>query len=166
MLDLRGMYGTEIAHVKGLKFVELKPIKKRNTGSFSAVLYPEDAERLRAAGWDIKEYVRPSDPEGPVEYSISVYVSYYDTEGNLKGDDWIPHISQDTDGVRTFLTADEVANLGDYRFSDASIVINPSRKKKDPNKCTAYLEQGLFYLDPNPPTSSTGYVDRWANKYQ
>lgn len=166
MLNLNAMYGTEIEHVKGLKFVDLKPLKKRNSGSFNAILYPEDAERLKAAGWDIKEYVRPIDPDGPIEYSIPIYVNYYDMEGNLKPENYIPHISQDADGVRTFLSPDEVANLGDYRFIDAALVINPNRKKKDPNRVTAYLDQALFYLDTNPPTSATGYVDRWADRYK
>jgi hypothetical protein len=158
-MNINEMYGTEIAHVKGLKFVQLTPLKKRNTGSFSAVLYPEDAERLRNLGWKIKEYVRPSDPDGPVEYSISIYVSYYDQNGNLKEEDWIPHISQDTDGIRRFLSPEEVSELGEYRFVDAAFVINPSKTG------TAYLEQGLFYLDTNPPKSQNGYVDRWADRY-
>lgn len=161
------MRNTIIDKVKGVKFVHLSPeIPRRTTASLNLILYPEDAEKLKELGWTIKEWKNPNSvEEDDVEYSITVYISYFDADGKLKSEDRLPRISQVIGTSRTFIGPDVVAGLQNLQIINVKAMINPYRSRKDPTKVTAYAKQMVFEIDPYSSSVDGDFVDAFAEDY-
>ena len=164
MIDKSKLYDTPIDHVKFIpsRFIDFNFTERTGRGSFKVELYPEDAERLKKAGWNVSEYKNPNYPDSDVRYSINIVVKFRGT-----GEDSTPYVFVAEGRTRRRLYQDTVYNnLKDARFSDAHIVINPYfYDQSDPTKFSAYASEVTFDLDTNSPKPERHFNNRYGSMY-
>ena len=84
--------------------------------NFCVLLSPEDGDKLKELGWNVR-YLNPRDPEdGPIPY-LQVTVEY--DKGRP------PKIEQITERGKTVLDKDSVSNLDWAEFEKVDLCLNP-----------------------------------------
>ena len=166
MINKNELYNTPIDHVRRIRWLDFENTERSGRGSFAAELYPEDAERLRNAGWNVSEYQNPNYPDSDVIYKLTIYINYREKDGTPRNEERTPHVFIAEGRTRRRLYEDTIyETLKDARFSDAHIEINPNFSKKDPGKFTAYASEATFDLDTNSPKSQRQFNNRYGDMY-
>lgn len=166
MINKNELYDTPIDHVKKIRWLDFKDTLRSGRGSFVAELYPEDAEKLRKAGWNVSEYQNPNYPDSDIIYKLPIYINFREKDGTLRNEDRTPHIFVAEGRTRRRLYEDTLNDtLKDARFEDAHIVINPNFSKTDPTKFTAYASEVTFDLDTNTPRSQRTFNNHYKDMY-
>lgn len=165
-MDKRAMYDTRIDHSNG-------PIRIANfsgTGMYrqrSALinLYPEDAERLKALGYNVKYYSR--NPEDEPIPQIDVKIKFRKMDGTPV--EWPPTIYSVIDGVRSEpLDENSIAELDRWvrgqHIKDCHLVINPSFGNNS-QTAAAYVKTAYFIVDTTGPSVDPRNYDPFAEMY-
>lgn len=127
------------------KGTEYNPEGRRN---FCIALNPEDAENLRAIGWNVKTLPPRDEYEQPQDY-IQVMVSY-------KFEDRAPHVVRISGRNRTAMTESNISNLDWEEIENVDLEFVPYNwDKAGRSGTTAYLKS--MYV--------TVKEDRLAAKY-
>lgn len=169
-MDKSAMYGVRIDHIaKQIKLASFSGKGVNNTYGNRFVLinlFPVDAERLKALGYNVKYYDDPEESE-PVP-QLEVKIKYRRKNGTPV--QYPPVIYSVIDGkVSEPLDEDTIAELDpfvkDGNIYDCSLVINPYFSN---NHVTAYIEFAYFVVDTNRPraSASSRRVDPFADMYR
>ena len=160
---------TTIDHVKSIRWMNLRGenrngFNRNRRKSFAAFLYPEDADRLAADGWRIKEFVNKYDEEAPGEPFIEIVVNF---KVSPKTGKLFPEIYRCIDKNCMLMDEKMAEELDDDFIKDAHLLINPywsADKNKATDFPTAYLHLGYFDIDVEPETNNT-FEDPFAKMY-
>lgn len=160
--------GTKINEVKELRWVNFKGENRtgnnrNNQKSFTAVLYPEDAERLRNEGWNVKAYIDKRDPDAEpidiLDIKVKFHINPY--SGNLD-----PRVYSCVGKKRVLLDEKGAEDLDDVRIVGAHLVINPRFTTVNGNDyVTAWLNLGYFDIDPEAPSTDVANNDPFEDMY-
>ena len=160
---------TRIDHVKALRWVNFKGenrngYNRNKRKSFAVFLLPEDAERLAAEGWRIKENFNPRDESAPAEPYIEVVVNF---KLNPRTNQVEPQVYRCIGRTALLLDEKMAEELDDDIIKDAHLVINPywsSDKDRSKDFPTAYLYTGYFDIETDPE-STNRFIDPFVGMY-